>query len=170
MLALPPTFFRFAARAPGADDNALDTVCVLEVLRVLAQAGFKFNNTLEFHWYAAEEAERAGSHYVSKHYEAVGKRVVAMLNQDMTGYSPSDAMFIVINGVDPALTEYVEVVATAYSDKPPTKTECPRDYGSDHSSAVQYGFRKSWADPSIGATDASNDTFSCCICLRGSVR
>lgn len=116
---------------------------VLEALRVMAQAGYKPQNTLEFHFYAAEEAGLRGSGDVYRHYKASGKRVLAMLQQDMTGYSPSERLSVVTDFVHPALTDFVKIVATAYSDKPPSTTKC--GYGcSDHYSAVKNGFRMFW--------------------------
>jgi leucyl aminopeptidase len=45
--------------APGADDDGSGTVTILEALRVLvaslAESGKTLQNTVEFHWYSAEE-------------------------------------------------------------------------------------------------------------------
>ena len=77
-------------RAPGADDDGSGTVTILEVLRVLLASGAlldrKAENTVEFHWYAGEEAGMLGSQDLFGAYAAGGRDVRAMLEQDMTGF------------------------------------------------------------------------------------
>jgi bacterial leucyl aminopeptidase len=43
-------------------------------------------NTIEFQWYAAEEAGLLGSQAIFEQYATDKKDVKAMLQQDMTGY------------------------------------------------------------------------------------
>ncbi|BFZ53832.1 Leucine aminopeptidase 1 [Savitreella phatthalungensis] len=80
--------------APGADDDGSGTVTTLEVLRVLLSAGesWKPRNTVEFHWYSAEEGGLLGSQAVFADYERRGIDVAAMLQQDMTGYVPQQRL------------------------------------------------------------------------------
>ncbi|KAF5139431.1 putative leucine aminopeptidase [Metarhizium anisopliae] len=52
-------------RSPGADDDGSGTVVVLEALRVLAASGLRPRNTIEFHWYAAEECGYGCSDHAS---------------------------------------------------------------------------------------------------------
>jgi bacterial leucyl aminopeptidase len=77
-------------RAPGADDDGSGTMTILEVLRVLLSSKDilegKAENTIEFHWYAAEEAGLLGSQDIFREYERTGRDVKAMLQQDMTGF------------------------------------------------------------------------------------
>jgi len=79
-----------AGRAPGADDNGSGSMTILEAFRVLLtdptikDGGAE--NSLEFHWYAGEEAGMLGSQAIFKQYASSGVNVRAMLNQDMTGY------------------------------------------------------------------------------------
>lgn len=128
-------------RSPGADDNGSGSVTILEVFRVLAEAKFAPENTLEFHWYAGEEGGLLGSADVFRSYKSSGRSVLAMLNQDMTGYSPSKKMAIFTDNVDPALTEYVRALSTEYIGTAPNTGKC--GYGcSDHASARSNGFRK----------------------------
>jgi leucyl aminopeptidase len=58
----------------------------LESFRSLVENGFKPERPVEFHWYSGEEAGLLGSQDVAKAYSKDGKRVVAMLQNDMTGY------------------------------------------------------------------------------------
>jgi leucyl aminopeptidase len=81
---------RMDGRAPGADDDGSGTMTILEVLRVLLTSKDilegKPENTIEFHWYSAEEAGLLGSQDVFREYERTGRDVKAMLEQDMTGF------------------------------------------------------------------------------------
>lgn len=130
------------SRAPGADDNASGSSVVLETLRVLAEAGFAPENTLEFHWYAAEEAGLLGSADVWSSYKQDGKSVLGYLNQDMVGLSPSNAPGLTTDNVDAGMVEYMRMIIKEYSGVDPIDTAC--GYAcSDHASADANGFRKS---------------------------
>jgi len=129
-----------SARGPGADDNGSGSVVILEALRVLANAKYAPKNTLEFHWYGGEEGGLLGSAGVFSSYKSAGKSVLAVLNQDMAGYSPSGKISIYTDYVDTSLTAYARVVATAYTGAT-TSDKC--GYGcSDHASARSNGFRE----------------------------
>jgi leucyl aminopeptidase len=126
------------ARGPGADDNGSGVVVILEALRVLANSKFKGKNTLEFHFYGGEEGGLLGSAAVFANYKSTGKNVLAVVNQDMAGYSPSGKISIYTDYVDTSLTAYTRVVATAYTGAT-TSDKC--GYGcSDHASARSNGF------------------------------
>ncbi|KAK2026280.1 peptidase family M28 [Colletotrichum zoysiae] len=127
------------ARSPGADDNATGTVNLLEALRVLVAAGFRPKNTIEFHFYAGEEGGLLGSQAIFSHYRSAGKRVLGMLNQDMTGYSPGGRATVYTDYVDTAFTAYVRLVTAQFTDATPASASC--GYGcSDHVSARSNGF------------------------------
>jgi leucyl aminopeptidase len=126
-------------RSPGADDNGSGTVTHLEAFRVLVESGFKPKNTLEFHWYGGEEGGLLGSADVFSSYRSSGKTVLAMLNQDMTAYSPSGQLAVYTDYVDQALTTYVKAIAQEYTGAAPLTSRC--GYGcSDHASARSNGF------------------------------
>lgn len=115
-------------------------------MRVLAISGFKPQNTIEFHFYAAEEDELKGSKHVFDRYSDEGKSVVAMLEQDMAGISQTGALNVITDAdlEHPELGTFVTAVAKAYSDKPPTTEECGgAGCISDHVSASNAGFRMS---------------------------
>jgi bacterial leucyl aminopeptidase len=129
------------ARGPGADDNGSGVVVILEALRVLANARYAPKNTLEFHFYGGEEGGLLGSQAVFSNYKSANKNVLAVVNQDMAGYSPSGKISIYTDYVDSGLTAYARVVATSYTGAT-TSDAC--GYGcSDHASARSNGFRKS---------------------------
>ncbi|KAI5812033.1 hypothetical protein BZA77DRAFT_221159, partial [Pyronema omphalodes] len=136
--------------APGADDDGSGTVTILEAFRVLVEhlkkTGEKLEQTVEFHWYSAEEGGLLGSQAVFSSYEKQARDVVAMLQQDMTGFvektlkaGKPEAVGVITDYVDPGLTEFIKKVITEYCDIPYTLTEC--GYAcSDHASASKAGY------------------------------
>ncbi|KAF9869711.1 peptidase family M28 [Colletotrichum karsti] len=163
------------ARGPGADDNGSGVVVILEALRVLANAGFKPKNTLEFHFYAGEEGGLLGSAAVFANYKSAAKKVLAVVNQDMAGYSPSGKVSVYNDYVDASLTSYVRLVATQYTGSTPTSDTC--GYGcSDHASARSNGFPAAYvcdepidtSSPYIHSPNDSYDTIQWPAILRHS--
>ncbi|KAF2035235.1 Zn-dependent exopeptidase [Setomelanomma holmii] len=136
--------------APGADDDGSGTVTILEALRVLLKSEGVLNgsapNTVEFHWYSAEEGGLLGSQAIFQSYEKEGKDVKAMLQQDMTGYvqktidaGEPESVGVITDYVDPGLTEFIKQVITVYCDIPYILTKC--GYAcSDHASASKAGY------------------------------
>ncbi|KAM0448777.1 hypothetical protein ACHAO4_008250 [Trichoderma viride] len=136
------------ARSPGADDNGSGSVTILEALRVIALSDFTPKNTVEFHWYSGEEGGLLGSQAIFSNYKSTQKSVLAMLNQDMTGYSPSNQLAVYTDNVDAPLTQYVKVIATQYTGAAPLTTRC--GYGcSDHASARSNGFPSAFVNEDI---------------------
>lgn len=136
--------------APGADDDGSGTVTILEALRVLLQSKDviegKAPNTIEFHWYSAEEGGLLGSQAIFSDYEKKGRVVKAMLQQDMTGFvqrtidaGKPEAVGVITDFVDPDLTSFIKKVIEAYCEIPWVETRC--GYAcSDHASASKAGF------------------------------
>ncbi|GME46676.1 zn-dependent exopeptidase [Neofusicoccum parvum] len=136
--------------APGADDDGSGTVTILEALRVLLTSDDilkgKGENTVEFHWYSAEEGGLLGSQAIFQSYEKESKNVKAMLQQDMTGYvqktldaGEPESVGVITDYVDPGLTEFIKEVITTYCDIPYVLTKC--GYAcSDHASASKAGY------------------------------
>lgn len=137
-------------RAPGADDDGSGTVTILEALRVLLQdediLQGKAENTVEFHWYSAEEGGLLGSQAIFSQYESDDRKVKAMLQQDMTGYTRGtyeagepESVGVITDYVDPGLTEFIKQVVTEYCTIPYIETKC--GYAcSDHASASKAGY------------------------------
>ncbi|KAI5284206.1 Leucine aminopeptidase 1, partial [Ascosphaera aggregata] len=109
--------------APGADDDGSGTVTILEALRVFlkdpAILHGKASNTVEFHWYSAEEGGLLGSQAVFKEYRTQERTIKAMLQQDMTGYvqgtinaGQPESVGVITDYVDPGLTEFIKRVIT----------------------------------------------------------
>ncbi|CAO2655597.1 Nn.00g044000.m01.CDS01 [Neocucurbitaria sp. VM-36] len=133
-------------RAPGADDDGSGTVTILEAMRVLLTdsrvAAGQAPNTIEFHWYAAEEGGLLGSQAVFTDYKNKGRVVKAMLQQDMTGYvkpGVKESVGVITDYVDAGLTTFIKKVITAYCAIPYVETKC--GYAcSDHASASKAGY------------------------------
>lgn len=109
--------------APGADDDGSGTVTILEAFRVLLSSKDvitgKGENTIEFHWYSAEEGGLLGSQAIFSEYEKIGRDIKAMLQQDMTGYvqgtldaGKKESVGVITDFVDPDLTRYIKEVVT----------------------------------------------------------
>ncbi|KAL2141426.1 hypothetical protein VTI28DRAFT_2426 [Corynascus sepedonium] len=136
--------------APGADDDGSGTVTILEAFRVLLQSEDivkgEHQNTLEFHWYSAEEGGLLGSQAIFSAYEKEGRDIKAMLQQDMTGFitrtldaGKPESVGVIVDFVDPNLTEFIKVVIDEYCDIPYVETKC--GYAcSDHASASKAGY------------------------------
>ncbi|KAH9864382.1 hypothetical protein J1614_010316 [Plenodomus biglobosus] len=111
-----------AGRAPGADDDGSGTFTILEAMRVMLTdsriAAGQQANTIEFHWYAAEEAGLLGSQAIFTDYKNKGRVVKAMLQQDMTGYvkpGVKESVGVITDFVDAGLTSFIKKVITAVS-------------------------------------------------------
>ena len=107
--------------APGADDDGSGSMTILEALRVLLDSESikkrNASNTVEFHWYSAEEGGLLGSQAIFSAYEKQGKDVKAMLQQDMTGYihktieaGEPESVGVITDFVNPGLTEFIKEV------------------------------------------------------------
>lgn len=143
-------YFPAFLAAPGADDDGSGTVTILEALRVLLHSpeivAGEAENTIEFHWYSAEEGGLLGSQAIFQAYERAGRNVKAMLQQDMTGYvqktldaGEPESVGVITDFVDPGLTEFIKKIITAYCGIPYVLTKC--GYAcSDHASASKAGY------------------------------
>jgi leucyl aminopeptidase len=132
------------------DDNGSGCMAILEAFRVTLMnetiARGEAENTIEFHWYAAEEVGLLGSGNIFRSYAELDRPVVAMLNQDMTGYtagykshSMTPKFGLVTDNVDAALTNFTRLVIEEYTNTQAADTEC--GYAcSDHVSATRAGF------------------------------
>ncbi|KAH3956437.1 peptide hydrolase [Parastagonospora nodorum] len=141
---------RTTARAPGADDDGSGSMTILEAFRTLLLndtiTSGQAEQTIEFHWYAAEEAGLLGSGNVFRSYAEEGRDIAAMLNQDMTGYTAgytsknmTPKFGIITDYTDPALTNFTRRVIEAYTDTETGDSVC--GYGcSDHVSATRAGY------------------------------
>lgn len=115
----------FFGRAPGADDDGSGSVTTLEAFNALLQSDDiigNSDNTIEFHWYSAEEGGLLGSKAIFTEYQKQGRDVRAMMQQDMTGYIQGmldaglpPSVGVIVDFVDPELTKFIKRVIAAVS-------------------------------------------------------
>ena len=107
--------------APGADDDGSGTVTILEAFRVLLSSEDivkgKHENTIEFHWYSAEEGGLLGSQAIFSSYAKNKRDIKAMLQQDMTGFvartleaGKVESVGVIVDYVDPQLTDFIKKI------------------------------------------------------------
>ena len=122
----------------------------LEAFRTLLQSpsilAGSAPQTLEFHWYAAEEIGLLGSGNIFRTYTNDDRDIAAMLNQDMTGYTGGYAaknmtpkFGVVTDRTNGPLNAFARRVIEKYTATGWADTVC--DYGcSDHDSATKAGY------------------------------
>lgn len=76
--------FGGGGRSPGADDNASGIATITETIRILMANNFKPKRTIQFMGYAAEEVGLLGSKDIASQYKREGKKVVGVMQLDMT--------------------------------------------------------------------------------------
>jgi leucyl aminopeptidase len=140
-----------AARAPGADDNASGIAVLTETARVLAESGWRPKRTVQIMGYAAEEVGLRGSQDIAAKYAAGGKKVVGVIQFDMSNFAGSgEGIFMLTDNVDSELSAFTARLVAAYAGVPASTTEC--GYGcSDHASWTKKGY------PSAMAFESSFD-------------
>lgn len=137
-------------RAPGADDNGSGTTVCLETLKALLKAEFQPKNTLEFHFYAAEEGGLLGSQDVYAKIAANNEDIVSHLQNDMTGYIKNTldeglppTVGIINDQTDSKLNFFLKMVIDEVCDFEWVDSLC--GYGcSDHASATKYGYQSAF--------------------------
>lgn len=102
--------------APGADDNASGTASHVEVFRNIIKHNLRFDRSVEIHGYALEELGLIGSQDIARRYVNGGRKVVAMMQNDMNMFkgSSEDMIWLVTNDSDAQLTRDMEALAAAY--------------------------------------------------------
>jgi leucyl aminopeptidase len=132
-------------RSPGADDDGSGTVTILETFRSLVACNFRPAIPVEFHWYSAEEAGLLGSQDIALKYEKDNKNVIAMLQNDMTGFigKRPESIGVVIDHVDNDLTNFIDKLIKNYANIPIVRTKC--GYAcSDHASWTKAGYQSAF--------------------------
>lgn len=133
--------FGGGGRAPGADDNASGISTITEVIRILMNNNFKPKRTVQFMGYAAEEVGLLGSKEIASSYKAAGKKVVGVIQFDMTlrkGTQDKDIVFM-SDFTNAAQNEFLGKLIDEYVKVPWGYSKC--GYGcSDHASWTSNGY------------------------------
>ncbi|KAI0753241.1 Zn-dependent exopeptidase [Daedaleopsis nitida] len=130
-------------RAPGADDDGSGTVNLIEILRVLVDAGYTPSTSLELHWYSGEEGGLLGSQAIAKDYKSKGKTVKAFLELDMTAFfAPGTKEVIALEAdyIDSGVNAFLKQLVDTYSNLEWAMDD-PCGYAcSDHASWNKQGY------------------------------
>ena len=130
--------------APGAEDNASGSACVLEAARVLSQVDL--NCTIEFVLVSGEEQGLIGSEAYAQYCYANSRNIAGVINFDMISYTGSygwdtnifsDQNFPAEVALANLLGLLTDDYSSAYSVR--VNTDGPQ-YGSDHYYFSYYGF------------------------------
>eukprot|EP00029_Vermamoeba_vermiformis_P001811 TRINITY_DN12029_c0_g1_i1.p1 TRINITY_DN12029_c0_g1~~TRINITY_DN12029_c0_g1_i1.p1 ORF type:complete len:374 (-),score=74.17 TRINITY_DN12029_c0_g1_i1:47-1168(-) len=128
--------------APGADDDGSGVSNVLEIFRVLVNSGIKFNRTIQFMTYSAEEVGLRGSSDIANTYHEADAKVFGVFQADMTAYvAPGKPQLINIIGdyVNADLVNFLKSLVPVYSTLPYVVSYC--DYAcSDHAAWYEVGY------------------------------
>jgi leucyl aminopeptidase len=129
------------ARAPGADDNASGIATITEVIKISMDSSYTPTRTIKFMAYAAEEVGLLGSKEIAGDFKKAGKRVVGVLQLDMTNFKGSKNYDIVFmeDYTNAAQNKYLGKLIDTYVKVPWGYSKC--GYGcSDHASWHNQGF------------------------------
>ncbi|MDX9732061.1 MAG: M20/M25/M40 family metallo-hydrolase [Bdellovibrionales bacterium] len=128
-------------KAPGADDNASGSANILEAARILLSQTQAPSRSYEFYWYAGEEGGLLGSAEIAKAAKAGGKKIVGVLQLDMTLF-PGDGEFSLGSMTDFTsleMRDLLERINRDYIGATIIEDKC--GYGcSDHASWYRNGF------------------------------
>lgn len=133
------------SRSPGADDDASGIASLQEVARVLLANNYKPKRTLQFMAYAAEEVGLRGSAAIADSYAAASRKVVGVLQLDMTNYQGAASDITLISDyTNAAQNTFVANLASTYLPTL-TVTSSPCGYAcSDHASWTANGYAASF--------------------------
>lgn len=133
--------FGGGGRAPGADDNASGIATITEVIRILMENDYKPKRTIQFMGYAAEEVGLLGSKEIATFYKREGRRVLGVMQLDMTlrkGTVDKDIVMM-SDFTNTAQNEFIGRLIDEYVKVPWGYSRC--GYGcSDHASWTANGF------------------------------
>lgn len=133
--------FGGGGRAPGSDDNASGIATITETIKILMNNNFKPKRTVSFMGYAAEEVGLLGSKEIAAQYKDEGKKVVGVVQFDMTLRNGSGDKKIVMMSdfTNTAQNEFIGRLVDEYVKVPWGYSKC--GYGcSDHASWTANGY------------------------------
>jgi len=133
--------FGGGGRAPGADDNASGIATITETIKILMNNNFKPKRTVSFMGYAAEEVGLLGSKEIAASYKAAGKKVIGVVQFDMTlRKGTADKEIVMMSDfTNAAQNEFLGKLIDEYVKVPWGYSKC--GYGcSDHASWTANGY------------------------------
>lgn len=131
--------------APGADDDASGISSITGLISAIAKTGYKPSKTIQFMGYSAEEVGLIGSKQIAKAYKDKDKKVVGVLQLDMTGYNENVSPNIVVDYTNEAQNKLIKSLHDQFAkeidfhNQSMGETRCR--YGcSDHASWTAKGY------------------------------
>lgn len=125
--------------APGADDDGSGTVATMEVARVLSD--YKFNATLKFSAWTAEEVGLVGSDYEASKARNDGMQIGAVIGMDMIGnYATTMGLDLVHDGLSEWIADALINANTDYGIGLTLSKSYSLSQNSDHASFWAYGY------------------------------
>ncbi|HID93288.1 MAG TPA: M20/M25/M40 family metallo-hydrolase [bacterium (Candidatus Stahlbacteria)] len=126
--------------APGADDNASGTACVLEAARILSN--YQFTNTIKFICFSAEELGLIGSEHYARRADSMGLNIMGVLNFDMIAYQDDSRLdlHVLTDWNSRPLAYLMEEIAKDYTSLEVDVQVRHQVYGSDQYYFQQYGY------------------------------
>jgi leucyl aminopeptidase len=131
--------------APGADDNASGMAVLTEIIRVLVSQSYQPKKSLQFMAYSAEEIGLLGSKEIAKSYRRDKKRVLGVMQYDMTLYNGNSEkeIYLTSDYTNRSQNTFLGNLIDEYIKVPWGYTAC--GYAcSDHSSWTMMGFSASY--------------------------
>ena len=142
--------------APGVDDNLSGIVVILETIKNIInylekEENNHLENSIEFHFYSAEEIGSVGSTEVFKQYRKENKQIIAMFQQDMTGYTEKtfqsgevEHFGLIKDYASESMLSFTKLIIENYCSITYLETECGK-ICSDHISGLMYGYPSVYA-------------------------
>jgi leucyl aminopeptidase len=156
--------------APGADDDASGIATITEAARVLFEADFVPQRTIEIMAYAAEEIGLVGSGEIAQEYSTNNVNISAYVQFDMTNYAGSaNDVYLITDFTNSTLNNYLMQLMDHYNASGSHQFSYGTslcNYGcSDHASWHNEGYMAAFPfEASFGQHNPNihtpNDTFS----------
>lgn len=129
--------------APGADDDASGISSITGLLAAIGKTKMTFKRSIHLMGYSAEEVGLKGSKVIANNYKSSRKKVVGVLQLDMTGFQERTPPSIITDHTNKSQNGMVESLNNQFKSKIGlgtfTKSRC--GYGcSDHASWTSAGF------------------------------
>lgn len=133
--------------APGADDDASGIASITGLIAAIGKTKMTFKRSLHFMGYSAEEDGLKGSAVIARQYADADKKVVGVLQLDMTGFEKNTPPALIGDYTSESQNKVVRALSEEFKDKIGlgTFSDSSCNYGcSDHASWSLAGYKASF--------------------------